>query len=189
MDNSASHTRGVPHIGGPRYELTTPTPATWVQFFGRRLSLWEEQQLLLPQHRTSSQRHQQCWLIVPISLEKPMFRTTLQCNFQGQSSPSICLVHLHRLLGLLEYCGKSLTVWPAAHCSTSRELFTPAHFDCVVPSLHTLGSVLDTLSLAPFPFLIRLHIHDVTIHLHTDIRHSALKKHNGIWLEHLCWGM
>ena len=46
VDNSASHTRGVPHIGEP----ATPTPAAWVEIFGRRLSLWEEQQVLLPQH-------------------------------------------------------------------------------------------------------------------------------------------
>ena len=33
------------------YELATPAPAVWTDIFGRRLSLWEEQQqLLLPQH-------------------------------------------------------------------------------------------------------------------------------------------
>ena len=31
-------------------ELATPTPADWIDIFGRRLSLWEEQQLLLSQH-------------------------------------------------------------------------------------------------------------------------------------------
>ena len=31
-------------------ELATPTPAAWVQTFGRGQSLGEEQQLLLPQH-------------------------------------------------------------------------------------------------------------------------------------------
>ena len=34
----------------PNYELAAPAPAAWVEIFGRRLSLWEEQQLLLPQH-------------------------------------------------------------------------------------------------------------------------------------------
>ena len=32
------------------FELATPTPAAWVEIFGRSLSLWEEQQPLLPQH-------------------------------------------------------------------------------------------------------------------------------------------
>ena len=32
------------------FELATPTPAAWVEIFGRRLSLWEEEQLSLPQH-------------------------------------------------------------------------------------------------------------------------------------------
>ena len=31
-------------------ELATPTPAAWIDIFGRRPSLWEEQQLLLLQH-------------------------------------------------------------------------------------------------------------------------------------------
>ena len=31
------------------YELGTLTPAAWIDIFGRRLSLWEQQQLLLPQ--------------------------------------------------------------------------------------------------------------------------------------------
>ena len=34
----------------PGYDLATPTPAAWVEIFGRRLSLLEEEQLLLPQH-------------------------------------------------------------------------------------------------------------------------------------------
>ena len=32
------------------FELATPTPVAWIQIFRRRLSLWEEQQLVLPQH-------------------------------------------------------------------------------------------------------------------------------------------
>ena len=31
-------------------ELATLTPAAWIDIFGRRLSLWEEPQLLPPQH-------------------------------------------------------------------------------------------------------------------------------------------
>ena len=31
-------------------ELATPAPATWIEIFRRRLSLWEEQQLLPQQH-------------------------------------------------------------------------------------------------------------------------------------------
>ena len=36
-------------FGVPGSELAAPTPAAWVEIFGRRLTLWKEQQLLLPQ--------------------------------------------------------------------------------------------------------------------------------------------
>ena len=110
------------------YELATPTRAAWVQIFGLRLSLRENDSSYCRSTRTSTQRHQHCWLIARISLrKKDMFRTTPSVPIPGR----VKSVHLHRLLALLECDGKTLTVPPAAHCSISREsrqLFTPSHF-------------------------------------------------------------
>ena len=46
-----------------------------------------------------------------------MFRNNLRRKFHGQSSRGVCLVDLHRLLGLLEYYGKTLIVSLAAPSS------------------------------------------------------------------------
>ena len=76
-------------------------------------------------------------------------------NSRASQSRSICLVHLHCLLGLLEYCGKTLTVSLAAHYSISREsrqLLTPSNFLIVVFPRYILPEVCLTLSLAPFYF-------------------------------------
>ena len=64
----------------------------------------------------------------------------------------ICLAHLHRLLSLLEYYGKTLPVSPAADCSILRErwqLFTPSHFLTVLfPRCILFESVPGTFSHA-----------------------------------------
>ena len=53
------------------YELATPTLAAWIDIFRRCLSLWEEQQLLLPQHPNLPEAPPNC-LTVLISLQKLM---------------------------------------------------------------------------------------------------------------------
>ena len=154
-DNSANHTRGVPRIGCPRVRACNPPmPAAWVETFGRRLSLWEEQQLFLPQHPDL--------LPVPptvltdsthLTAETHVQACSIQGELHGQSSRSICLALLNRLVGLLEYCGKTWIATPAAHCPILCErwqlfpLLPPSPhfiFDCVVPSQRTLGSVPGT---------------------------------------------
>ena len=92
----------------------------------RRLSLWKEQSLLLPQHPNL--------FSAPPTVLVDCAHLIAEAHVQnwsfGQSNWSICLAHLHRLVGLLEYCGKTLTVTPAAHCPILRDrwqLFTP-HF-------------------------------------------------------------
>ena len=70
-------------------ELATLAPAAWVEIFGRRLSLWEGRQLLLPQHPNL--------LVAPPTVLDPF-----GVKFHGQSSRSFCLVCLRRLRGLLE---------------------------------------------------------------------------------------
>ena len=59
------------------YELATPTPAAWIEIFERRLSLCDEQQLLLPQHPNHQRR-----LTVRISLQTLMFRSTPSARFR-----------------------------------------------------------------------------------------------------------
>ena len=90
VDNSASHTRGVPHIGDPKIaslQLLRLQP-------GSRSSdvvclSGKDDSSYCRSTRTSWWRHPQYW--------------TLRREFHDQSSRSVCLVHLRRLRGLLEF--------------------------------------------------------------------------------------
>ena len=57
-----------------RLELATPTPAAWVEIFRRRLSLWQQQQVL--QRLIFSQPRQQSLLFARIRLPWPMSRAS-----------------------------------------------------------------------------------------------------------------
>ena len=50
VDKSANYSEEYRILEVRNYELTTPTPAAWIEVFERRLSLWQELQLQQPYH-------------------------------------------------------------------------------------------------------------------------------------------
>ena len=76
-------------------ELATPTPAAWVEIFRRRLSLWQQQQLLRPPDVLA---------VLP-----------LQYGLHGQSSRMVCFHCIVDAVGHFLQCSERASA--AGHCS------------------------------------------------------------------------